>query len=298
MPGLIIRQMTDSDVPAAERLSDEGFYELDVRTQGPSSPAPERRDSGRSERWVARTLHFLEHRPRRLLGGRGRDGARRVRDQLRARHDLVPRDVRRPSGPAGTRNRSVAARRGAAARPRLPARDAVGLHGPQGPPPLPPGRVRAPPADAPRRPGRPVGDPGGGEGPRRVGGRHRPRRTRWTGRYAVPPTARTTSTCCATTGCWSSDSTTGSGYAFLGDREMVVVLLAATNRRTASRLLWAALADSPAGGAGHHPARHGGQRLGDRCRHGGSDGRCTMDGYLALRGMRPPAPYLHNGALL
>ena len=69
-----------------------------------------------------------------------------------------------------------------------------------------------------------------------------------------------------------SDSTTGSGYAFLGNREMVVVLLAATNRRTASRLLWAALADSPAGGAGHHPARHGGQRLGDRCRHGGSDG--------------------------
>ena len=23
-----------------------------------------------------------------------------------------------------------------------------------------------------------------------------------------------------------------------------------------------------------------------------------LDGYLALRGMKPPAPYVHNGALL
>ena len=43
-----------------------------------------------------------------------------------------------------------------------------------------------------------------------------------------------------------SDTTTGVGYAYLGDRETAVVLLAATNRRTAPRLLWAALADAPA----------------------------------------------------
>ena len=50
-------------MPAAERLSDEGFFELDLRTQGPSSPPPERRDSGRAERWVARTRHLLETDP-------------------------------------------------------------------------------------------------------------------------------------------------------------------------------------------------------------------------------------------
>ena len=39
-----------------------------------------------------------------------------------------------------------------------------------------------------------------------------------------------------------SDTTTGSGYAYL-DEHGRVALLAATNRRTASRLLWAAIAD-------------------------------------------------------
>ena len=44
-----------------------------------------------------------------------------------------------------------------------------------------------------------------------------------------------------------SDTTTGSGYAYLNERGQLG-LLAATNRRTAVRLLWAALAEEPSGG--------------------------------------------------
>ncbi len=41
-----------------------------------------------------------------------------------------------------------------------------------------------------------------------------------------------------------SDTTTGSGYAYVDERGRLA-LLAASNRRTATRLLWAALAEAP-----------------------------------------------------
>ena len=37
------------------------------------------------------------------------------------------------------------------------------------------------------------------------------------------------------------------------------------------------------------------QRVGGRRRDGGPARRCAPTGYLALRGMKPPAPYLHHG---
>ena len=78
---------------------------------------------------------------------------------------------------------------------------------------------------------------------------------------------------------------------------MVAVLLAATNRRTASRLLWTALADSPAGEQVTIPhvtaANDWAIDIGMAARMD-----LHLDGYLALRGMKPPAPYVHNGALL
>jgi GNAT superfamily N-acetyltransferase len=60
---LRIRPMTMDDLEAAERISDEAFYELDVATFPPSSPRPERRTPERSAAWIARTARFLETDP-------------------------------------------------------------------------------------------------------------------------------------------------------------------------------------------------------------------------------------------
>ena len=91
-----------------------------------------------------------------------------------------------------------------------------------------------------------------------------------------------------------SDSTTGSGYAYLDERG-TVVLLAATTRGTATRLLWAALADGPEEATVSHitAANEWAVDVGMACRLD-----LQSEGYLALRGMTPPTPYLHNGALL
>jgi hypothetical protein len=91
-----------------------------------------------------------------------------------------------------------------------------------------------------------------------------------------------------------SDTTTGSGYAYV-DASGGVALLAATNRRTATRLLWAALAETTSGQPiGHVTAAN------EWAIDVGLAARLELhqEGYLALRGMDPPRPYLHNGALL
>ena len=90
-----------------------------------------------------------------------------------------------------------------------------------------------------------------------------------------------------------SDSTTGSGYAYLDTDG--VALLAATNRRTATRLLWAALADGGDDASIVHvtTANEWAVDVGIAARL-----EVHQDGYLGLRGMQPPSPYLHNGALL
>jgi hypothetical protein len=91
-----------------------------------------------------------------------------------------------------------------------------------------------------------------------------------------------------------SDTGTGSGYAYL-DADNSVQLLAATNRRTAARLLWTALADAPGETSVFHvtAANEWAIDVGIAARL-----EVHQDGYLALRNMRPPTPYLHNGALL
>lgn len=58
-----IRPMREADVPAVERLTDEGFYELDVRTTPPDRPVPARRSQGRALRWQRRMHHILAHDP-------------------------------------------------------------------------------------------------------------------------------------------------------------------------------------------------------------------------------------------
>jgi len=93
-----------------------------------------------------------------------------------------------------------------------------------------------------------------------------------------------------------TDTSTGSGYVYvdgLGSPQ----LLAATNRRTATRLLWEALASSDPlvnVDISHVTAANA------WAIDVGMTARMELHtaGYLALRGMRPPAPYLHHGALL
>lgn len=52
--------MRADDVPIAEAISNDAFYDVDVRTSRPSDPEPQRRSAERSERWIVRTRRFLE----------------------------------------------------------------------------------------------------------------------------------------------------------------------------------------------------------------------------------------------
>lgn len=90
-----------------------------------------------------------------------------------------------------------------------------------------------------------------------------------------------------------SDTSTGSGYAYVDGGD--VALLAATNRRTAARLLWEALASMEGQARVSHVTAANEWAI-----DVGLAARLDLhqEGYLALRGMDPPTPYLHNGALL
>lgn len=93
-----------------------------------------------------------------------------------------------------------------------------------------------------------------------------------------------------------TDHTTGSGYAYVDDKGQVA-LLAATNRRTATRLLWEAMAAAPADAPielSHVTAQN------DWAIDVGLAARLSVStaGHLALRGMRPPVPYVHHGTFL
>jgi GNAT superfamily N-acetyltransferase len=88
-----------------------------------------------------------------------------------------------------------------------------------------------------------------------------------------------------------SDSSTGQGYAYLDGG---VALLAATDRRTAARLLWEGIASSDDLLIGHITAEN------DWAVEVGLAARLELDqaGYLALRHMKPPRPYLAHGAMM
>jgi GNAT superfamily N-acetyltransferase len=91
-----------------------------------------------------------------------------------------------------------------------------------------------------------------------------------------------------------SDSTTGSGYVY-ADASGQVAALAATDRRTATALLWAALAQSSGQVRLAHVTAANQWAL-DVALAARLD--VHTEGYLAVRGMEPPAPYVHHGALL
>jgi GNAT superfamily N-acetyltransferase len=93
-----------------------------------------------------------------------------------------------------------------------------------------------------------------------------------------------------------TDHTTGSGYVYL-DAELQPRLLGATNARTAQRLLWEALGAHPPGSSvsvcNVTQANEWAVDVGLAARLS-----VSLSGYLALRGMRPPTPYLHHAALM
>lgn len=93
------------------------------------------------------------------------------------------------------------------------------------------------------------------------------------------------------------DTMTGSGYAYVAPGGSGSYLLAATNRRTATSLLWEVLAasspDEPVTVPHVTAANEWAIDVGMACRLA-----LWSSGYLALRGMKPPAPYLHSGHFL
>lgn len=93
-----------------------------------------------------------------------------------------------------------------------------------------------------------------------------------------------------------TDTTTGSGYVYV-DETGSAVLLAASNERTATRLLWESLAASTPDQdvlIGHITGAN------QWALKVGVEARLSLGtaGYLGLRGMKPPTPYLHHGSLL
>jgi GNAT superfamily N-acetyltransferase len=93
-----------------------------------------------------------------------------------------------------------------------------------------------------------------------------------------------------------ADTFTGSGYCYV-DESGSPVLLAATNRKLAQRLLWSAIAASPVGAQVRLNYLTAAQEWAvDVALAAGLSIR--NQGYLALRHMRPPSPYLPSGAFL
>ncbi|WP_426244108.1 GNAT family N-acetyltransferase [Nocardioides sp. LHG3406-4] len=89
------------------------------------------------------------------------------------------------------------------------------------------------------------------------------------------------------------DHRTGEGYAYFDDRG--VALLAASNRRTATSLLWAALAEAEGETSVPHVTAANQWAIDVGLAAGLS---LRTQGYLGVRGMKPPTPYIHHGSLL
>jgi ribosomal protein S18 acetylase RimI-like enzyme len=289
----VIRPMRSEDVPEAERVSDEGFFELDSRTRRAEGPAPERRSERHRAVWIERTRHLVQHDPEGCWVAEDASGVVGIVTSFRretlwclatyaVRPRLQGRGIGKPllaaalgHGRACTRGMLSASSDARAV--RLYRQAGFDLH----PQMYLTGTVdrSAIPVLEKVRDGS-AGDVdlmdsldraarGAGHGVD-----HELMLRTW--RLVV------------------SDTSTGAGYAYLDERGRLG-LLAASNRRTATRLLWAALAEGPASAAVPHVTAAN-QWVLDVA----FAARLTLhqDGYLGLRGMRPPSPYVHNGALL
>lgn len=91
------------------------------------------------------------------------------------------------------------------------------------------------------------------------------------------------------------DHSTGRGYVYTG-HDGSVALLAASNRRTATRLLHHVLATVPGDETAVHHVTGANQWAVEAGVRAGLAVR--TEGYLGLRGLRPPTAYIHHGSLL
>jgi len=290
-----IRPMVADDVPAAERLSDEGYHELDTRTFHRDWPEPRRRSPAHSASWEVRTRHFLSTDP----------GGSWVADQegelvgfatsyTRELMWILASFVVRP----GLQGRGVGAQVLAAALD----------HGR--------GCLRAMLAAS--------ADPKAVRRYRLAGFTLHPQMLLWGSvpREVLPVVERVREGSTGDFDLMDSvdrqvrgaahgpdhevlhrlfrplvvDRTTGSGYAYVSEIGSPV-LLAATNRRTATDLAWEALAssspDTPVE-IGHVTVAN--EWVVDVGMTAGLE--LHQRGYLGLRNMKPPAPYLHHGTFL
>ena len=295
MAGLTIRPMTPDDVPEAERVSDEGFFELDTRRRRISGPAPERRSDPHRAVWIERTLHLVGTDPGGCWVAEDETGMVGMATSYRretlwclATYAVLPgrqgQGIGKPllaaaldHGRACTRGMLSSSSDAKAVRVYHQA--GFDLH-PQMYLTGTLDRSTLPVVEKVRE---------GSAVRHRPDGLPRPRRPR---RRARP---RPRADAADAGGCSSPTRRTGSGYAYLNERGQLA-LLAASNRRTATRLLWAALADGPERGDASPTSPGANQWVLDV----GFAARLELhqEGYLGLRGMKPPSPYVHNGALL
>jgi GNAT superfamily N-acetyltransferase len=284
--------MRPEDVPDAERLSDEGFYQLDVRTSPADWPAPARRTADHSAGWIRRTEHFLDTDPGGcwvVEDGSGMLGfATSVRRELMwclatyvVRPGLQGQGIGRPLLEAALTH-SRGCLRGmlsASSDPKAVRRyRAAGfdLH----PQMFLTGQVdrsALPVVDKVREGSASDVELMDSLDRRTRGAAHGPDHDLLLASFRL----------------LVSDTSTGSGYAYTSPGR--VQLLAADNRRTAQRLLWAALADMDGQALVPHvtAANHWAIDVGLAARLD-----LQQSGYLGLRGMKPPAPYVHHGAVL
>ena len=288
-----IRPMQARDVAVSEEISDEAFFELDRRTYPRDWPEPERRTPEHSATWISRTRRFVELDPGGCWVAEDGSGivgfaTSFVRERVWCLATYAVRPGLQGAGvgrrlldaaaaygahcPVGLLSASVdtrAVRRywraGFELHPQMFLRGAVAR-----------GQLRAGTGEV--RDGRPDDVPlmdqiardlrGGGHGPDHA---------------ALAETARPL----------VAETSTGSGFAYTDGSRLVV--LAATDEATARTLLWACLADA----GGEYVVPHvtaANQWAIDVALTAGLE--LAQSGYLGVRGMAPPSPYVHNGALL
>ncbi len=285
--------MVAADVPAAERLSAEAFLDLDRRTLPGSWPAPEPRSASRAATWSERTAHFLSTDPggcwvAEVNGEMAGFATSAVREKLwvlatyAVRPGLQGGGIGAPlleaalhhgrgclRGMISSSSDARAVRRyrqaGFSLHPQMFLRGTVD-------------RSALPVVEKVREGSASDFDLMDSLDRRARGAAHGVDHPFMLSRWRL----------------LVSDSTTGSGYAYVDD-DGAPALLAADNRLTASRLLWTVLADGPAEATVPHVTAANEWAL-----DVGLAARLDLHtaGYLALRQMAPPDPYLHNGALL
>lgn len=287
--------MRVEDIPAVERLTDEGFHDLDLRTHTPDRPLPVRRDPARAARWRHRMEHILRHDPAGCWVAEGPEGPVGVaaaikRELLWVLVTYVVRPGLQGQGLGGQLLEaaldhgrgclrgmiSASADPRAARRYRLagftlhPTMELTGVVD----------RSLLPVVDRVRE-----GTAGDIDLMNSV--------DRQVRQAAHGVDHELMSTMCRLV---VVDRSTGSGYAYVTS-DGSPYLLAATNRRTATDLLWESLAssrpDTPCS-IGHVTAEN------EWAVDVGMAARLPLrtSGYLAVRHMRPPKPYLPSGHFL